>query len=356
MKTFVVGAALLALQLAGPGAQAAGHPRILVIYDMEGVSGIDREAMTDSENSAYAAGRLSLTSDVNAAIRGLAAGGARAIWVQDGHGSGNADEPDILLDRLDPRARFDFRETDYDPYSTGIDGSLDGIVCIGMHARAETRGFLAHTWTYEPAFRVNGVELTETQIIALSAARFGVPVIMTTGDDVLGEQLLDVLPDLEYATVKTAVSRAKAAPLPPGEAERRIEAAARKAMEKLLAGVYRPYYLQPPMVFEVSFQNAAQAARARRDRSVEPAGARGIRFMAPSFVEGYERCKHLIALAAAERTSLLVRLLQQSEDGRKILDHYGELLLLRWLEPEKVPEWAHDPEPPAPRKRFHGDN
>lgn len=356
MKTFPAGAALLVLVLGGPSAKAAGNPRILVIYDMEGVSGIDHEAMTDSEKPAYAAGRLSLTSDVNAAIRGLAAGGARTIWVQDGHGSGNADEPDILLDRLDPRARFDFRQADYDPYSTGIDGSLDAIVCIGMHARAETRGFLAHTWTYEPAFRVNGVDLSETEIIALSAARFGVPVIMTSGDDVLGQHLRDVLPDLEYASVKTAVSRAKAEPLPPGEAERRIEAAARKAMEKLLAGAYRPYYLQPPMVFELSFQNAAQAARALRDQSVEPAGARTIRFVAPSFVEGYERCKPLIALATAERSSLLVRLLQQSEEGRKVLDRHADLLVLRWLEPEKVPEWARDLEPPAPRKRFHGDN
>ena len=33
-----------------------------------------------------AEGRKFLTSDVNAAIRGLKAGGAGAIWVQDGHG------------------------------------------------------------------------------------------------------------------------------------------------------------------------------------------------------------------------------------------------------------------------------
>src|SRR5262245_64395401 len=105
----------LSVALAPSLASAAAAPRILIIYDMEGVSGIDREPMTDSQNPAYPEGRKFLTSDVNAAIRGLKAGGAGAIWVQDGHGSGNANEPDILVDQMDSRARFDFREDDVGP-------------------------------------------------------------------------------------------------------------------------------------------------------------------------------------------------------------------------------------------------
>jgi D-amino peptidase len=355
MKLPAAGLAIC-LALSPAPARAASPPRILVIYDMEGVSGIDREALTDSRNPAYPDGRKYLTADVNAAIRGLKAGGAGAIWVQDGHGSGNADEPDVLLDQMDPRASFDFREFDFDPYSTGLDASLDGIACVGMHARAGQEGFLAHTWTLEPSFRVNGVDLTETQIIALSAARFGVPVITTSGDDVLGRQLETALPDLEYAAVKKAVSRAKAEPLPADESARRIEAAARKGMEKLLAGRFRPYYMQPPFVFEIGFQNPAQASRVRSDKSVDLSGERTVRFTAPTFVEGYERCKHLIALATAERVSLLTRLLQQSDDGRKTLDRYRELLLQRWLDPDALPDWARDGKAPPPRKRFHGDN
>jgi D-amino peptidase len=351
-------AAVLGLCLALPPtfARAASPPRILIIYDMEGVSGIDREALTDSRSPAYPEGRRFLTSDVNAAVRGLKAGGAGAIWVQDGHGSGNANEPDVFVDQMDPRATFDFREFDFDPYSTGLDGSLDAIVCIAMHARGETHGFLAHTWTIEPTFQVNGVPLTETQIIALSAARWGVPVIMTSGDDVLGKQLETALPDLEYATVKKAISRAKAEPLPQEEVQKRIEAAAKKAMEKLLAGRYRPYYIQPPLVFEIGFQNAAQASRARADKSVDPAGDKAVRFTAPSFVEGYEKSKHLISLASSERTSLLVGLLRQSSEGQKVLERYRELLIQRWLEPDKVPDWAREEPAPPPKKRFHGDN
>jgi len=257
---------------------------------------------------------------------------------------------------MDERARFDFRESDYDPYSTGLDGSLDAIVCIGMHARANTDGFLAHTYTLEPAFRVNGVEIAETQIIALSAARWGVPVIMTSGDDILGAELASALPDLEYAVVKTASSRAKAEPVSQEEVQRRIEAVARRAMEKLLAGQFRPYYFRPPFVFELSFQNARQAGLALRDQSVERVDDVTVRYISPTFLEGYDRSKHLIALASSDRIRLLVRLLQQTEQGRDLLEQYQSLVSQRWLEPEKLPAWAaQDPLPPK-KRRYHGDN
>lgn len=96
--------------------------------------------------------------------------------------------------------------------------------------------------------------------------------------------------------VKKAVNRAKAEPLPPEEVQRRIEAAARKAMEKLLAGQFRPYYFRPPFVFELSFQNARQADRALADQSVERADDVTVRYVAGTFIEGYDRSKHLISL------------------------------------------------------------
>lgn len=351
-----LGMALLVAGAAPPVARAATPPRILIIYDMEGVSGISREEMTSySDPADYAEGRRFLTADVNAAIRGLKDGGAGAIWVQDGHGSGNGDGPDLLVDQMDARAQYDFRERDYDPYSTGLDGSLDAIVCIAMHARAGDRGFLAHTYTLEPAFRVNGVDITETQIIALSAARWGVPVIMASGDDVLGEQLRDALPDVEYAEVKKASSLARAEPVAPAEVTRRIETAAKRAIEKFVAGRFRPYSVGAPVTFELSFQNAAQASRASSDRAVELSGERTVRYVAPSFVEGYERSKHLISLASGDRLALLVRLLNQSEDGKKVLADYRRLVLQRWLEPDRLPEWARNqPAPPKPT-RYYGD-
>src|SRR5213594_1145838 len=109
---------------------APNHPKILIIYDMEGVSCVTHYEMLWVERPGeYAKGRECLTSDVNAAVRGLAAGGAGSIWIQDSH------------------AKFDFRDHDFDPYNTGIDASVDAIVCMDMHAHANTDGFMAHTVT-----------------------------------------------------------------------------------------------------------------------------------------------------------------------------------------------------------------
>ena len=80
---------------------------------------------------------------------------------------------------------------------------MDAIVCIGMHARARSIGFMAHTYTFDVAWKVNGVDLTETHIVAVSAARWGIPVIMVSGGGVLQEQLQSDFPELKYAVVKT---------------------------------------------------------------------------------------------------------------------------------------------------------
>lgn len=335
---------------------ATNHPKILLIYDMEGVSGVSHYEMTWVERPEdYARGREFLTADVNAAIRGLAAGGAGSIWIQDGHGSGNVKEPDLLVDHMDPHAQFDFRDRDFDPYDTGIDGSVDAIVCIGMHARANTDGYEAHTVTDRISYRINGVDFTETHIVALSAARWGIPVIMVSGDNVLGEQLKQDFPALEYAVVKTAKSRALAEPLPPTEATRRIEEAAKRAVEKFLKGAYRPFYLPPPFDFQLGFQNWQQANSAATAPGMLRDGEAGVRYRSATFIEGYR-----LSLDALRRSSdtlqVLIRILSQDQQGKKYLDQLSDTFWTRWLTPEKAAPYMQPGAKPAPRTRFYGDN
>src|SRR5262249_33223628 len=90
---------------------AANHPRLMIVLYLgrEGASGVTHYEMPWFERpEEYAKGREFLRSDLNAAVRGLAAGGAGSIWIQDGHGSGNVNEPDLLVDKMDPHAKFDF--------------------------------------------------------------------------------------------------------------------------------------------------------------------------------------------------------------------------------------------------------
>ena len=332
---------------------ASTAPKVLIIYDMEGVSGVIAPNYERYGAKEYPEGRASLTADVNAAIRGLKAGGAGTIWVEDGHGSGNDQEPDILIDKIDKQAIFDFRDHPYDPYSTGIDASIAAIVCVGMHSRTRTQGFMAHTYTFDVAWNVNGVDLTETHIVAISAARWGIPVIMVSGDNVLAEQLPRDFPELEYAIVKTATGLSSAEAVPREESDKRIENAARQAMEKFLAGKFRAYYLPPPYDIRLSFRTTEEAAMAARTRGVFRDGELGVRFGSNTFIEGYAIATDVIS-RATDPLPLLVRILQHEPDGKRILQEWDDLLWLQ-VDPQKLPQWS-EPKPAQPRKqKYYGD-
>jgi D-amino peptidase len=333
---------------------AANPPRVLIIYDMEGVSGVVSPSHERFGRPEYAQGRESLTADVNAAIRGLKHGGAGAILVEDGHGSGNDQEPDILVDSVDRGATFEFRDRPYDPYSTGIDASVDAIVCIGMHARARTEGFMAHTYTFDVAWKVNGVDLTETHIVALSAARWGIPVIMVSGDNVLQPQLSADFPELEYAVVKTARSLSKAEAVSRTDADQRIEQAASQAMRKFLSGKFRPYYLPGPYDFRLSFRTAEQGRMAAATRGVWEDGDLGVRFSSPAFVDGYNIGTDVVS-HAMNPLPLLLRLLRHEPGGQAIIGKWEDLIWQQ-IDPSTLPAWSLPPPPTIDQKqRYYGD-
>lgn len=315
-------------------AAQSGKPKILLIYDMEGLSGVNRQEQTSAASPEYRSiGRVRLTEDVNAAIRGLVAGGAGEIVVTDGHGSGNSEEPDILLEQLDKRARFEFRDRPFSQYIDMPDRTYKAIVCIGMHARAETPGFLAHTFTIEPSWRVNGLDITETEIVAHSGARFGLPVIMASGDDVLRKQLDERLPQLEFGLVKRAKGRADADLLPLNEAHANIENAAKRAVEKLAQ--FKPYPVTREYKWEMSFQTPGQTDRAANYPGLARVGPNTLGYTSPDFVSGYNTATKLISLATADRLTMLMEVVRQHPDGVKILADYRKLLNGRWLEPDK---------------------
>ncbi len=334
---------------------AAEKPKVLIIYDMEGTSGIDNLAMARFGQPGYDEGRRSLTADVNAAVRGLKAGGAGTIWVVDGHGSGNRQEPDVPPAQLDPAASFSFQHSSFDPYIASMDPSSDAVVCIAMHARANTEGFLAQTYTPFMALRVNGIDFTETHIAAASAARFGIPVIMVSGDNVLEQQLRRDFPDIEYAMVKNSRSRVVTEPVSRAEADRRIQAAARSAMEKFLAGKYRPYYFGTPFEFEMTFPTSSAAESAVATGRATQGGPTSIKVQAPTFAEGYTSIMAATRSALTDvRLMLLILALKNDPQGKEFLARHQRLATQYWLEPDKSPDWLKEGSPAPKREKYWG--
>jgi D-amino peptidase len=361
MRAVLLAGLVLAAQPPAPRVSLAKKPRILLYFDMEGISGINRvHQVLFSFPADYQPSREFLTGDVNAAIRGLVAGGAGEIIVTDAHGSGNPD-PDILLDKMDKRATFEWRDTPFDPYRDLPDTSYQAIVCIGMHSRANTDGFMAHTVTVEPSYKVNQLDITETEIIAHFAAPFHIPVIMVSGDDVLRKQIAERFPQAEYGLVKNAKGRASADLLPEREAWSNIEAAAKRAMEKL--GRFKSFDVAPGYQWEMGWQNAAQADFVERGSpGVKRVSPTSVGYQTTTFREGYDRAAAMIGLTGAERNQLLIQILRKRPDWPAIQAALTEARFKRLVEPDAfkldfpAPPAAATPAAGAAKKRYHGDS
>jgi D-amino peptidase len=190
------------------GTSGTSQLRVLVVYDMEGLSGVDRQAMTTCDDStAYAAGQDRLVADVNAVIEGLVSAGATSIQVIDRHGSWCDD--DLPPSRLDARATF------VDERSATLAARIaqrqwDAVALVGAHASPGWNGFLEHTGSFGMERILNGVSVSESELFGLQFGAGGIPVIFASGDDRLAVQLKERMPWVVTAIVKDATGRGTA--------------------------------------------------------------------------------------------------------------------------------------------------
>jgi len=329
--------------------------KVLLLYDMEGVSrATDFKHTSFAHRSEYAEGRKSLTDDVNAAIAGLKSAGATEIVVVDGHGSGNNTGPDVLEDQLLAPAKMHYRDTPFDIYMDSYDHSFDAIVAIGMHAGAGNRvGFLSHTYTFEDVeYQVNGVPFNESMILAAGAARLKIPLIMVSGDDQLEKEIRREMPWVKYASVKHAVDRAKAEAFPRDEVSRRIETAAREALQSLAVAKLPDWH--GPYRFALTFQDEAQARLASMIPGAELYG-NGLRVQvrANDFEEGYRLSVRMIGLAGVSgRSDARQAVLASQANAAQLQVNTVDWLYDRFL--ERLPPAAVSAPPPGQRQRYWG--
>jgi D-amino peptidase len=341
MKKLVVLALAGALVLLSSGMSQQKPLKVLVLYDMEGVSGAASVRYTNfGAEPEYTEGRKSLTADVNAAIAGLKSAGATEIIVCDGHGSGNSQGPDVFEDQLLAPAKMISRDRPFDIYMDSYDQSIDAIVAIAMHAGAgNPDGFISHTYTVQDVqYRVNGTPFNETMILAMGAARFGIPVIMVSGDDQFEKEVKRYLPWVKYAAGKKAMGRAKAEPFPREEVSRRIEKAAREALlglesAKLFDGFPGPYR------FALTFQDGTQAERAADLKGAELLDdGVTVQVRYADFEEGYRASLKLISIAGlVGRYGAMQQMIAAQPNAQNLRDEVSKNVRDRWFDPKSYP-------------------
>ncbi len=211
--------------------------RILLLCDMEGVSGIQSWEHVGGNTPLYEEGRRLYTEEVNAAVRGCLAGGATSVVAHDGHGGayqGCRSFMNWIPDRLHPGAEY-VRGYRWACYVAPLEsGECDAVAFVGAHARAgQERGVLAHTISSEAGYvvRLNGQEVSESCILAAIAGSFGVPAICISGDQLACDELEEFVgAPIITAPVKRGLGPFGARMLAPSAACALIESRFREAV------------------------------------------------------------------------------------------------------------------------------
>lgn len=218
--------------------------KVLIITDLEGVSGVDSITQM-SEGEGYEAARRELMADVNAAVEGAFSGAADEVFVIDGHYQGKNFIMELLTDKATYLPCSDFVKTEA--------SGFDALICLGCHAMAGSeKAFLDHTQNSRTWFeyKVGGVPYGEIGQQAITLGAFGTPLVAVTGDKAVCDEAKALVEGVATAAVKTAKVRNSAECLPLEEARRLIFEAAQKGVKKYKE--IKPYKIKTPTEVSVT--------------------------------------------------------------------------------------------------------
>jgi D-amino peptidase len=252
--------------------------RVMVMSDMEGVSGVVKWEQVDGGQSLYEEGRKLYTQEINAAVRGARAGGATEVIVMDCHGAGKGWSFNSLLpEELDPGCEW-VVQNEWTEYTEPLERGCDAALFVGMHALAGTpNGVLNHTVSGSDWHNLwfNDTLVGETGINAALCGHWGCPVALVTGDDAVCSEATTLLGNgVETVAVKQGLGRFSARNLPPAKARELIEAGARRALADLSA--VSPYNPGRPSEIRVEYTKSDEVERYHHRAGVEVVDGRTI--------------------------------------------------------------------------------
>ncbi|MEV0144212.1 MULTISPECIES: M55 family metallopeptidase [unclassified Nonomuraea] len=256
--------------------------KVYLSVDMEGVTGLTDPEEMHAGKRGYERGCELMTADANAAVAGACAAGATSVLVNDAHGS----TKNLRIDLLDPRATLIRGPGKAQRMAQGLDGSYQAAGFVGYHARAGVQhGVLNHTWMGKEIQNVylNGEVCGETRLVAACAGFHGVPVVLVTGDEAVGEEARELLGDVETVAVKKGIDKFSAELLPPGVAQSLIRDAMKRALTRLTD--FTPYRPAPPYTLGVEWNSTAIAAAVGLIPGVKAVGSRHVEFTTDDFTQ-----------------------------------------------------------------------
>jgi len=245
--------------------------RVLIMSDMEGVSGIVVWEQVNGGAPMYEEGRKLYTEEINAAVRGAKAAGATEIVAVDCHGAGKGwTFNSYIPEMLDPDCEW-VAHHPWARYTELLEKGCDAALFVGMHARAGTAdGVLCHTISTATWRNLwfNDDLVGETGVNAALCGHYGCPALLVTGDTATCREATGLLGNgLTTVAVKQGLSRYSARQIPPVRARQMIEEGAKKALQDLAA--VKAYVPARPTTITIELESVDKAAGFRGRQGVE---------------------------------------------------------------------------------------
>lgn len=265
--------------------------RVFLSVDMEGAAGVCHRDHLVPGGQDYERARKWLTGEVNAAVEGAVAAGAREVVVADGHGTMR----NLIVEEMHEAARLVLgpAQARNRPLGqlAGVDvGNYEGALLVGYHSRAGTpNGLLSHTWVGMLVHQItlNGKPAGEALLNAAVLGHYRIPVLFASGaDDFCREAKADLGDDLETVETKKALGPTACLSLSPARSQKLIREGAERAVRHRLHR--KPLATALPVVLDLEFHRGDA-----RDRALElggdASGARGIRYTGATVPEAVMR-------------------------------------------------------------------
>ncbi|MCL2586488.1 MAG: M55 family metallopeptidase, partial [Streptosporangiales bacterium] len=201
--------------------------KVYISADMEGITGLVDAHDVQPAGRDYEHGRVMMTEDVNAAVRGAFDAGATDVLVNDAHGP----KRNLLHDQLDPRARLIKGASKRMGMLEGLDSTFDATLCVGYHSRAGTLGVMSHSFM---GHEIEDIWLDDRPVgefgmVHATSAALGVPVLILSGDDAACDEAEKWDASVATVAVKRVRDRFAAELVPAPTARDMIESAAHAA-------------------------------------------------------------------------------------------------------------------------------
>lgn len=257
--------------------------RVLIMSDMEGVSGIVVWDQVEGGAAMFEECRSLYTEEINAAVRGARAAGADEIVVVDCHGAGKGWTFNSLIpEKIHPDCEW-VAHHGWGRYDEMWKTGCDACLLVGMHARNGTPdGVLCHTISTVQYRNLwfNDDLVGETGVNAALNGHYGVPIALVTGDSAVCREAKELLGDtLPTVAVKKGLSRYSARQIPPARARNMIQTATEKALKEL--DKVRPYVPSRPTTIKIEVSNV--------DKLSDFKGRTGVEITGPLTVESHAK-------------------------------------------------------------------